>query len=124
MTRVGPPDGRTPLPWLPHVQGPVQSVRTHQSGLPAKKPSKLVRSQSGVFDRYMPAPSRYKGVVEIPLERTGVNPDRSEYGQTLFGLTAEYGRGGVVNILVKRTDINPNRIDRLDSTLMGCFKQT
>ena len=68
---------------------------------------------------------RYEGVVEIPLERTGVNPDRSDrYGQTLFGLTAEYGLEGVVNIRVKRTDINPNMIDRLDSTVIGCFEWT
>lgn len=62
--------------------------------------------------------------MEIPLEWTDVNPDRSDkYGQTLLGLTAEYGREGVVNILVKRTDINPNMIDRLDSTVsVGLFR--
>jgi len=37
-------------------KGQAFSFRTHQSGLPAKNPQKLVRSQSGVFDRYMPAP--------------------------------------------------------------------
>ena len=69
------------------------------------------------------AACRYEGMVEIPLERTGVNLDGSDkYGQTLFRLTAEHGPEGVVNILVKRTDIHPNMIYRLDSTVMGCFE--
>lgn len=73
----------------------------------------------------MAAAFRYKGVVEISLKRTGVNLDGSDkYGQTLLGLTAEYGLEGVVNILVKRMDINANMMDRLDSTIMGCFEWT
>ena len=39
-----------------HYKGQEYSDRTHQSGLPAKNPQKLVRSQVGVFGHFMPTP--------------------------------------------------------------------